>query len=89
MGEPVKIWESFPEIENIAKQLNIKNHEVSLKIGEKTRFFNTDVIPLYGKQRVFAGKIIMFKETTTLKEAFQNLEKAKSKAKSKVNRLLS
>ncbi len=81
VGQPVNIlFKRYPFLEALTKQHALKNHEIDFEFGEKLRSFTIDVIPLYTKQKILAGKIILLKEITAIKETYRNLEKAKNQA---------
>ncbi len=79
IGQPVQyLFKVLPELKNMVRSVSVKNHEVTIPQGNKKRYFNLNINPIYTSKGILTGRIFAFRETTELKETVQRWEDAKT-----------
>jgi len=81
IGQPVQgLFKVCPELYPFVRETSKKNQDITIPQGNKKRFYNLNISPIYASKGILAGKIFLFKEITELKETVKRWEDAKNKA---------
>jgi len=86
IGQPIQnLLKPFPEIVPLMRHTTRKNEEIIIPQGNSMRYYNLDISPIFSDKGSNMGKMLLFKETTELKETMKRWEDASERARDAEN----